>query len=69
MEKLTELEMKIYEYIKAFINEHSYSPTYGEIAAACYVSKTVVFFYIERLCDKGYIAKENHKGRTIRILI
>jgi len=65
---LTEKEQIILNYIKDTIVAKGYSPTVRDIRSALGIKSTAtVFSYLERLENKGYIARESGKSRTIRI--
>ncbi len=68
MEKLTERQQGIYDFIKSYIAERSYSPTVREIGAAVGLSSTsTVHAHIKALIKKGYIVFNPSTQRTIAI--
>ena len=55
--------------VKGFISKNGYSPTVREVMAATATSSTsVVAHRLRRLRTLGYIAYEDGKSRTIRVL-
>ncbi len=68
MEKLTEKERAIYEYLKETIEKNGYSPSVRDIRSALGIKSTsTVHVYLNRLEEKGLISKEDGKSRTLRV--
>lgn len=68
MEKLTERERRVYDYICSVIEKNGYSPSVRDIKTALGIKSTsTVHAYLERLERKEYIRKEQGKSRTVRI--
>lgn len=68
MEKLTERERRVYDYLCSTIEKNGYSPSVRDIKEAVGVKSTsTIHSYLERLEKKGYIRKEQGKSRTVRI--
>ena len=66
---LTKREQEILKYIELQISKIGYPPSVREIGKAVGLSSTAtVHGYIKRLKEKGYIAKEEQKGRTLKVL-
>ena len=66
---LTPKQKKILSYIKNFIKENDYSPSFEEIRRHFKLaSKSTVHQYIEALRNKGYLGQSNHRARSIEIL-
>ncbi len=69
MKKLTARQQAVLKFISRFIEEHSYPPTYQEIADAFgIVSKHGVVRHLDALERKGYITRDNTLARSIRIV-
>ncbi len=69
MEKLTERQKDILQVIKKLIAENGYPPTVREIGKeANLASPATIHFHINKLAEKGYIAKGS-KNRTIKLLV
>jgi repressor LexA len=70
--KSTELgkrEKDILSFIEKQIKEKGYPPSVREIGKSVGLSSTAtVHGYLRKLEEKGYIKKENQKGRTLRLL-
>jgi DNA-binding MarR family transcriptional regulator len=58
----------VYRFIEQHWQEHAFSPTLREIAAACYLSPGGVVLHLDKLEQAGCIAREANTARTIRIL-
>lgn len=68
MEKLTQKEQLVYDYIVDNIRREGYAPSVRDIANAVDMKSTsTVHHYIRRLEEKGYIQKESGKSRTLRV--
>lgn len=68
MEKLTERERRVYDFICDTMEKNGYSPSVRDIKSALGIKSTAtVHSYLERLERKGYILKEQGKSRTLRL--
>jgi len=67
--ELNKREKAILKFIQRQVENHGYPPSVREIGKAVGLSSTAtVHSYIAKLTEKGYIKKENQKGRTLRLL-
>lgn len=67
--ELNKREKAILKFIEKQVNEHGYPPSVREIGKAVGLKSTAtVHTYLAGLATKGYISKENQKGRTLRLL-
>jgi len=67
--ELTKKEKAILKFIESQIEKNGYPPSVREIGKAVGLKSTAtVHGYIAKLVKKGYIKKENQKGRTLRLL-
>lgn len=67
--KLNSREQDILKFIETQISEVGYPPSVREIGKAVGLSSTAtVHAYLSKLEEKGYIKKENQKGRTLRLI-
>jgi repressor LexA len=65
---LTQTRTRILEFIKGFIDERVYSPTFGEIQKACGISsKSVVEYHLKVLEGEGHIRRDAETTRAIEI--
>jgi len=63
---LTKRQKQILDYIKKFIKDKNYSPSFEEIRKHFgFVSKSTVHHHIETLKEKGYL---NNQARTIEVI-
>ena len=68
-DKLNRREKSILKFIEKQIDENGYPPSVREIGKAVGLNSTAtVHGYLAKLTEKGYIKKENQKGRTLRLL-
>jgi len=67
--ELNKREKSILKFIEKKIKEDGYPPSVREIGKAVGLSSTAtVHGYLAKLRDKGYIKKEDKKGRTLKLL-
>ena len=68
-EELNKREKAILKFIEKKIKEDGYPPSVREIGKAVGLSSTAtVHGYLAKLRNKGYIKKEDKKGRTLKLL-
>ena len=68
-DELNKREKAILKFIEKQINDKGYPPSVREIGKAVGLSSTAtVHGYIAKLKEKGYIEKEDQKGRTLKLL-
>lgn len=68
MNKLTEKQKKVLEFITNFIQQYYYGPSYKDIASAFnFASDGTVRTYLEHLEKKGYIQRKG-KARSITLI-
>ncbi len=66
---MTKKELKVLSYIKEYIQENSYSPSFAEIQTHFgWASKGSVQNYIKQLCEKGLIRKIPNKKRALEVV-
>jgi len=66
---LNKRERAILRFIEKQINDKGYPPSVREIGKAVGLSSTAtVHGYIAKLTEKGFIKKEDQKGRTLKLL-
>ena len=69
MEKLTDRQNDVLDYIKSYVSKHGYPPAVREIGAALGLnSPATIQSHINALEAKGYIKKTNSKYRTLEII-
>lgn len=69
MKELPPRQKETYEYIKAFIASHGYSPTQDEIATHFMITQVTVLECLETLKAKNFITYCKGKPRTITIIL
>ena len=68
-DELNKREQAILKFIEKQIRDKGYPPSVREIGKAVGLSSTAtVHSYIAKLTQKGYIKKEDQKGRTLKVL-
>lgn len=69
MEKLTNRQNEVLDYIKSYVAKHGYPPTVREIGKALGLnSPATIQSHISSLENKGYIRKTNSKYRSLEIV-
>ena len=67
MQKLTDSERRVYEYLSEYVRENGYPPSVRDITSALgFASPSTVHLYLSRLEEKGYIEREHNKSRSLR---
>ena len=70
MERLTNKQNQVLDYLKQFISKKGFPPTVREICSALNLSSpATVHAHLNTLADKGYIKKDNAKNRAIELLV
>jgi repressor LexA len=65
---LSERQVRMLEFIGAYLKEHSYPPTIREIGKAVGIPSTsVVKYNLERLQEKGYIERSGEVSRGLKL--
>jgi DNA-binding MarR family transcriptional regulator len=59
---------QVYTFIKNYIYEYTRSPSLKEIADGCFMSRTNVTRYVDRLEGMGRIARDPKFARSIILL-
>ena len=62
------LEDEVYDFIRAYLREHSHPPTLREIGAGLHMSYPNVVRYLDRLEAHGRIMRRPGKSRGITLL-
>jgi repressor LexA len=66
---LTPRQLQVLEFIRSYIAEHTYSPTYQEIGSALGInSKSMIHHIIRRLADRGAIIRLPGRARSITVV-
>ncbi|MEF8816853.1 MAG: S24 family peptidase [Salinibacter sp.] len=65
---LTQRQNRAYDFIEQYLNRHRKPPTLQEIGDALGISSTNgVYKLLQKLEQKGWIEREKHKARSIRL--
>lgn len=65
--EMTELQEKIYEFLKESILNNGYPPSVREIAATLEISASSAQSHLNKLMDMGYISRDPDRPRSIII--
>ena len=64
----TQKQLRVLNFIRTYVAEHSVAPTLDEMAEAFGVSKVTVFHHVKALEKKGVVRHTPHLPRSIEIL-
>jgi repressor LexA len=68
-EGLSDRHIRIMRFLTDFQDQHGYSPSIREIGKHISVDSTsLVDYYLEQLCQTGYIERDKRVSRSIRIM-
>lgn len=57
------------QYLREFIKEHGYSPSYREIMNGCnYTSVATVALHVNNLIKRGHIVKRDKSARSLEVV-
>lgn len=68
MELLTERQEEYLEYIKEFINDQGFSPSFSEMSRHFGVNPNASHSVVNVLEKKGYITRVANLSRTVRVV-
>lgn len=67
--RMTPKKMEVLDFIKSYIKEHGYSPSFQNICDGVNVaSRSSVFCHLQSLQELGYITYEPGEPRTISVI-
>lgn len=69
MDRLTERQGEVYNYVRRYIDLNEYPPTIAEIADHLGVCGNSAYGHIKALRRKGYLTTAPGKVRTLRIVV
>ena len=65
----TKKQHQTLEFIRDFIKEHGYSPSYREIMRGCnYTSVATVALHVNSLIKRGHIVKRDKSARSLEVV-
>ncbi|HYC79037.1 MAG TPA: transcriptional repressor LexA [Planctomycetota bacterium] len=65
-EPLTKRQKEIFDFLRAYADDHGYAPTLDEIGARFGISKATAFEHVKALQDKSRIEKTPNRSRSIQ---
>ena len=66
---ITKKQKRVLDWIRTFVADHGYSPSYEEIARGLqFSSKGTVHKHLKNLMEKGYITKSWNRSRSIDLV-
>lgn len=65
----TKKQYELLEYLRGFISEHGYSPSYREIMRGCnYTSVATVALHVNNLITRGHVVKRSKSARSLEVV-
>jgi SOS-response transcriptional repressor LexA len=65
----TKKQHELLEYLREFISEHGYSPSYREVMKGCnYTSVATVALHINNLIKRGHVVKRDKSARSLEVV-
>jgi SOS-response transcriptional repressor LexA len=65
----TKKQYELLSYLRKFISEHGYSPSYREIMRGCnYTSVATVALHVNNLIARGHVVKRNKSARSLEVV-
>ncbi len=65
----TKKQHELLEYLREFIAEHGYSPSYREIMRGCnYTSVATVALHVSSLIKRGHVVKRDKSARSLEVV-
>ena len=65
----TKKQHELLQYLREFIKEHGYSPSYREIMNGCnYTSVATVALHINNLIKRGHVVKRDKSARSLEVV-
>ena len=62
-------QRELFEFIRDFIKEHGYGPSYREVMRALdYKSVSTVAIHVDSLITKGMLQKTDHSARSLEVV-
>jgi repressor LexA len=62
-------QRELFEFIKKFINEQGYGPSYREVMRALdYKSVSTVAIHVDGLISRGMLRKTDHSARSLEVV-
>ncbi len=65
----TKKQYELLEYLRNFIADHGYSPSYREIMRGCnYTSVATVALHVNNLITRGHVIKRSKSARSLEVV-
>ncbi len=65
----TKKQFETLEFIRDFIQQHGYSPSYREVMKGCnYTSVATVALHVNNLIARGHIVKRGNSARSLEVV-
>jgi SOS-response transcriptional repressor LexA len=65
----TKKQHELLQYLRQFISEHGYSPSYREIMRGCnYNSVATVALHVKNLIARGHVVKRDKSARSLEVV-
>lgn len=65
----TKKQHELLQFLREFIEEHGYSPSYREIMSGCnYTSVATVALHVNNLIKRGHVVKRDKSARSLEVV-
>lgn len=61
--------MRVWRFVHGYIEEHGFPPSQKEIAQGCFISRSYVPVFLDRLESWGVLERRWHKSRAIHLIV
>jgi len=65
---VTPREKEVLNFVHKYFDKHEFAPTYQEIANGVGIAQPYVSRLVQRLAERGLIAKTTRKSRSVKLL-
>jgi len=67
MEQAPSTSERVFDYICQYLEQHGYAPSIRDIAQACHLGSSTVFYTLHKLEAWGWICREPMVARSLRV--
>jgi len=68
MEKLSERQQQVYNYIKKYFDENGFCPSLADVARGVNLHESTTAVYVETLKKKGAVTSSYRIARSLRVV-
>jgi repressor LexA len=68
MEKLSNRQTEVYDFIKLYFDEHGFCPSLADIARGLNLHESTIAAYVKILKEKGVVTSDYRVARSLRVM-